>query len=543
MARRGTRQGLGGQGAGRALTVLGLLLLALTGPAGAAPTKRPPKPRAAADPRRVDELVRRGQAALQARDFAAAAAALDEAFRILPQPTTLYLLGELAAAEQHVVEAQDRMRRFLADPTRNPADTARVQEAERVLRLPRPSSSEVRLFGEAGSLVRVDGRPVGVLPLEAPLLIATGKHPLSAERGDARASLELEVPPGRVLDVRFDQLTGTAAVTPLPAVVLVLAAPGLSVAEGELLRSRLGRLLLQRDLAPLDPALVPATSGPVSPLSAACVESVACLGEQARARGADLVLRLAIDGRSAVPDSAWTVTLGLVDAHVGLRPGEQAASRTQRCAPCSVDRLSPLLPPLLGEVLSEGRARPRGELEIRSQPPGAEVVIDDQPVGRTPLRRQLWAGPRDYVLRLPDRTEQRGHVQIEPGQHAVVEAMLPPRLVPTALKPAPVELVRGRRPVSRLVLGSIAVAAGVTMAGFGASALAVSGQCVESSSSFPPPAPCPQVFGTVPIGASLLAAGIMVSAAGVGLLAWPAPLQRREPARLADASAAPPPLR
>ena len=301
-------------------------------------------------------------------------AALDEAFRVLPQPTTLYLLGELAAAEQHVVEAQDRMRRFLADPTRNPADTARVQEAERILRLPRPSSSEVRLFGEAGSLVRVDGRPVGVLPLEAPLLIATGKHQLSAERSDARASLDLQVPPGRVLDVRFDQLTGTAAVTPLPAVVLVLAAPGLSVTEAELLRSRLGRLLLQRDLAPLDPAVVPATSGPVSPLTAACAESFACLGEQARARGADLVLRLAIDGRSAVPDSAWTVTLALVDAHVGLQPGEQAAARTQRCAPCSVDRLSPLLPPLLGEVLTEGRARPRGELEIRSQPPGAEVV-------------------------------------------------------------------------------------------------------------------------------------------------------------------------
>jgi hypothetical protein len=143
-----------------------------------------------------------------------------------------------------------------------------------------------------------------------------------------------------------------------------------------------------------------------------------------------------------------------------------------------------------------------------------------------------------YVLRLPDRIEQRGRVQIEPGQHAVIEATLPPRVAPVTLAAPPAELVRGRHPVVRLALGSIGIAAGTAVAGFGASALAVSGQCVESSNPFPQPAPCPYVFGTVPIGASLLATGIVLSAVGVGLLAWPAPLRRREPARIAAASPA-----
>jgi hypothetical protein len=127
----------------------------------------------------------------------------------------------------------------------------------------------------------------------------------------------------------------------------------------------------------------------------------------------------------------------------------------------------------------------------------------------------------EYLLRLPDFTEQRGVARVEGGKTSVIEVVLPPRSVATA----PVELKRGARPLPRLIVGGIAIAAGLGMVGFGASALSVAGSCIESDNPFQAPAPCPYLFGTVPVGAALLSVGLVVSAAGVGVIAWPPPLR------------------
>lgn len=519
---RATRsgQGKGTIGAGRGafvqLALAGCLLLQISSadarsrrePAVAAPSPSPQ--------RRADELLQSGGAALLARDFKSAAQALDESFRMNPRPAVLFKLGQLALAEQQIVAAQDRMRRFLADPTRDAADTASAQEAERVLGLPRPESSEVRLFGEAGSLVRLDTRPVGVLPLEAPLLVPAGAHRIGVELDGNQPAVELTVPSGRVLDVRFDRTTGTAAVTTLALAELAVMGRGLPGPAAEALRTALSRLLLRQDIAP-----VPLRAERAAP----CADDVACLAQAASRHGAEQGIWL--DVEVANPGDAWTLKLSVIEPRIGRtgpsgsRAGDVAAAVTRSCPQCSTRSATGLLAAMLTEALSAARARASGDIEIRTTPAGAEVLLEGSAVGTTPYRGRFWAGRKEYVLRLLDFAEQRGVATVEGGRTSVIEVLLPPRTV----APAPVELRRGPRPLPRLIAGGIAIAAGIGMVGFGASALSVSGHCIESDNPFHAPAPCPYLFGTVPVGAALLSVGLVVSAAGIGVIAWPPPLR------------------
>lgn len=489
--------------------------------------RREPAVAAPSPERRAEELLQSGGAALVARDFKGAALALDESFRLNPRPAVLFKLGQLALAEQQIVAAQDRMRRFLADPTRDPADKASVQEAERVLGLPRPESSEVRLFGEAGSLVRLDTRPVGVLPLESPLLVPTGPHRISVELDGNQPSVELSVPAGRVLDVRFDRTTGTAAVTTLTLAEVEVRGRGLPEPTVEAVRTALVRLLLQQDMAP-----VPVRAERAAP----CADDVACLAQAAIRHGAEQGIQLDVDVTSGPSGEVWTLKLAVIDPRIGRigstnepRPGSAAGSQvgdvaaavTRSCPQCSAARVTSLLPALLTEALLAARARASGDIEIRTTPAGAEILLDGSAVGTTPYRGRFWAGRKEYLLRLPQFAEQRGLATVEGGKTTVIEVVLPPRAVASA----PAEMRRGPRPLPRLIAGGIAIAAGIGMVGFGASALSVAGQCIESDNPFQAPAPCPYLFGTVPVGAALLSVGLVVSAAGVGVIAWPPPLR------------------
>lgn len=520
------RMGGAGAGLGRPvrLALAGCLLLQ-TLSAEARPRRAPAvsAPSPLSPQRRAEQLLQSGGAALLAHDFKGAAQALDESFRLNPRPAVLFKLGQLALAEGQVVAAQDRMRRFLADPTRDATDTASTQEAERVLALPRPESSEVRLFGDAGSLIRLDARPIGVLPLEAPLLVPAGAHRISVELDGSQPAVELSVPDGRVLDVRFDRTTGTAAVTKLMLAELVVTGRGLPESAAEVLRSALAKLLLQQDIAP-----VPVRAEQAAP----CGDEVSCLAQAAIRHGAEQGIQLAVDVAGPGKEE-WMLKLSVIDPRIGSRSeprpgagagakrGEVAAAVSRTCPRCSAARVTSLLPSLLTDALGAARARESGDIEIRTTPAGAEVLLDGSAVGTTPYRGRFWAGPKEYLLRLPDFTEQRGVARVEGGKTSVIEVVLPPRVV----APGPVELKRGPRPLPRLIAGGIAIAAGIGMVGFGASALSVAGGCIESENPFHAPAPCPYLFGTVPVGAALLSVGLVVSAAGVGVIAWPPPLR------------------
>ena len=125
-------------------------------------------------------------AAKAVTDFPAAVRRLEEAFRKTPSSETLYQLGLLFDAQGKVAEAQDYMRRYLADPTTDANAPGRT-EAERVMALPRPQAGEVQVLADQYGFVSVDGRLVGTLPFSVPLIVPVGQHVVQVEMRERRA--------------------------------------------------------------------------------------------------------------------------------------------------------------------------------------------------------------------------------------------------------------------------------------------------------------------------------------------------------------------
>lgn len=81
------------------------------------------------------------------------------------------------------------------------------------------------------------------------------------------------------------------------------------------------------------------------------------------------------------------------------------------------------------------------------------------------------------------------------------------------------ESARTKRPRWRLVAGGTAIGAGLILTGFGGSALAARGKCVDIPTE--PAQTCDEVFATTPIGGALLGTGAAVVIGGILLMAWP----------------------
>lgn len=164
--------------------------------------------------------------ALAQGNYAAARQSLDAAFRRAPAPELLLLLARLAVAEGRSLDAYDLMRRYLADPGR-PQDETADREAQLVLNQTPPPSSEVRVLGDAGAVVIVDDRTVGVLPLTSPLLLSVGQHAMALQYPEKKLDSPVLVQQGRVTEVRSNRISGAMLLSQLPTVLVVLDAPGL----------------------------------------------------------------------------------------------------------------------------------------------------------------------------------------------------------------------------------------------------------------------------------------------------------------------------
>jgi tetratricopeptide (TPR) repeat protein len=81
------------------------------------------------------------------------------------------------------------------------------------------------------------------------------------------------------------------------------------------------------------------------------------------------------------------------------------------------------------------------------------------------------------------------------------------------------EAAPARRPRWRLVTGGVTLGAGLLLTGFGASALAAQGQCVDLPRA--PAQTCDRIYTTTPVGGALLGTGAAAVVGGIVLMAWP----------------------
>lgn len=486
-------------------------------------------------PAAAEKLMAQGAAAITAKDFAAAQSALTEAYRAYQSPKILYHLGALRAAEQKSVEAQDLLRRFLADSTVEPGEPLR-QEAQKLLGgLPAAEAGEVQIAAPRGAEVLVDGRIVGALPLPLPLLLASGPHQIAVQQGRWRAESQAKVKTARFLELRFKTGTDVVVATEPPA-VLIADSYGEPALQGPL-RNRLLDAIRRQNLAPLvgADALAYARELGAAP---ACLADPACQRRLAEKFGADYVLSVKATRSPATPKSLG-LELELYDVAVGA----PAATRTSGCDGCSPESAAGKLAEATTAVLTAAAEHGRGDLEVSSEPAGAEVLLDGKPIGQTPLKKVVFVGRYSLEVRRGGLQAAPQSIQVgpsEPVRVAVNLAPEPPVVPVVSAAPPAVELER-QRPRWRLGVGGAALGLGALFVGLGASALAVDQHCVHpvDNTDGLPPTNCTtqEVFMTQAPGLGLTISGAALLIGGAVLIALPASVGGERRAKSARATA------
>lgn len=185
---------------------------------------------------RVAALVEEAKAALAARDFDGAQKKAEAAYRKQPSAEVLFVLGQVAKAAGLAVESHDLFRRYLADPS-TASDSVRRAEAQRQANLSLPEAGDLYIVGDKESLVYVNDRLLGALPLLLPLRVAAGNLSVTLQSGGRTSRGKVEVPAGQAREMRFDELTGAVLVSVPPTVVLVEEQAGRLSSEAALVEA------------------------------------------------------------------------------------------------------------------------------------------------------------------------------------------------------------------------------------------------------------------------------------------------------------------
>lgn len=362
-----------------------------------------------------------GLKALASGHDAEAARSLAAAYRLHPDASGLALLLSLAWAQGCTQAAKDLARRYLAEATEpsTPADQASRLLSKRVLSLPAEPAGELSVLGPAGAWVLVDNRLAGSLPLSRALWIAAGAHPIVIERGATRWAVTATVPPHSTLELRLDEELGAAVLTRLPSLAVLTPKEPLPAELATPLEQAIATAAQRENIARLPAAAAQTTQAPAD-----CQDSLACLDDVAKQRDATYVLaaRLQVPSVDAAPAARGSLELRLFSRDVG----ELGAERTLACPGCAPRRRLEQYTQTLVEMLALAGTRPRGELVLLTDPPGAAVWSGGQRLGTTPYRRAAWTGSRRLELRREGHLPWSVMVTIEEGRAASLSIALKP---------------------------------------------------------------------------------------------------------------------
>ncbi len=492
----------------RRTSLLALLSLAVcawprTGNAKAVSKQTP----AASSQERSAGLVAQGVLALASRNFAAAYAALSEAYLLDHSPDTLYQLGIVAYAEGQTVASQDLLRRYLVSSSASEKNAQQRAEAERIVSQPQGQSSEILVTGESEQSVFVDGKLAGVLPLPLPLLVTAGKHAVVIKAKAQQHTVSLDAAPHRAYAIHIDVGSGTESITAKSLSTVVMAVDSAFV-QG----TASGHPLLDQAIAKGGAFVIPAAlSGRDE-----CKTDDRCLIRVADQSFADYLLK--IDGLQSAAAAGGTISITLFDSQIG----ESAASGNVACSPCTDEALADSLSPVFSDLLAQANKRGRGSLQVSSQPTGALVQIQGRKIGPTPIRIPRFAGAVELELSRPGYKPAQRQVQVQAGQTTELAVELAQEVIAPLFLQLPPE--RRPRPRWRIALGISSLGIGLGLLGLGTGALAISGTCVEAAAA--PVENCPRLYQTTTAGAALVGTGSVLGVAGILLLAIPGPRNR-----------------
>lgn len=378
---------------------------------------------------------------------------------------------------------------------------------------------KVNVFGDNGARIQLDGQVVGQLPMAAPLDVQPGSHRLAVEIRGRITEAKIEVKPGRYLDVRFDRESGAVMMSQPPTAIVIENHHGLSDATRTGISQAITAAMEQERLVRFDPAAAPAETR----RSAECLTQTPCQAEFAAQNSLPYVLDVVVQKMEGGGD--WKLSGKLVDAAVG----DVAASQEQPCPACTDEQAAAKLTQLIRAVTTQGLARPRGQVDVTSEPAGAAVTVDGRLIGQTPTHHPVWAGSAEVLVKRSGFVPERRRTYIAEGSTARVAVTLQkeaprvegPEPPPAAVEEPQIVMVRERdpRPVWRLAAGGASLGAGGLLVGFGAAALSVDKSCITDP--VPPAMRCDQLYDTKNLGIGLVAAGAALSVTGIVLMAIP----------------------
>lgn len=455
---------------------------------------------------RVAALVEEAKAALAARDFDGAQKKAEAAYRKQPSAEVLFVLGQVAKAAGLAVESHDLFRRYLADPS-TASDSVRRAEAQRQANLSLPEAGDLYIVGDKESLVYVNDRLLGALPLLLPLRVAAGNLSVTLQSGGRTSRGKVEVPAGQAREMRFDELTGAVLVSVPPTVVLVEEQAGRLSSEAALVEAlEKGSQQVGYSLASSERKL-----GACESLSADC------LLDLAKQRSANYALAVRVVQPSTGGTGQRELQLQLWDAQVG----DLAMQETVRCGSFGDESQLALVTEQVATVLRKGRARPRGVLSVTSIPSDAQLSLSGRMVGKTPWKGSVFVGPQQVELWSHGFERQQLSTLVTPGQTSVLSALLSPELLSEPMPYGERRTIAalGARPLWRVATGAAMMGVGMLLLGVGGSALAANGTCVPPLQ--PPALVCRETIQSSTLGGSLLGVGLGLSIGGVVMIAIP----------------------
>jgi hypothetical protein len=178
-----------------------------------------------------------------------------------------------------------------------------------------------------------------------------------------------------------------------------------------------------------------------------------------------------------------------------FRKGADAVAERRFCEHCTEHDLRAATESLMSTLMSQ-RTEPTGFIAITSTPTSARVLIDDNPVGITPLEYELTPGTHAVSLVLDGREVVTRSVAIRAGETASLDVPL----APDTSQPG-----RSSRklPAALIITGAAALATGIVML------------AIDEDAS--PTAPY-EIRNTGPTGAVI--AGVGGAALAVGVVLW-----------------------
>lgn len=244
----------------------------------------------------------------------------------------------------------------------------------------------------------------------------------------------------------------------------------------------------------------------------------ACMERIGRLIGAQAVVAYQVKVFRSPEGNAWVFSTVFYNVELAAIGSKKA----NECPSCTLTQATDSLNDVIKRAAFEDAAKPRGAVEITSDPTNATVTVNGDEVGVTPYRRTMFSGKQEIALRKPGYQTNTFTVDVPEGEKKLVPIKLVAGQDAADTKQPPKIIVvteRQPRPTWRLAVGGAMIGVGVAGIVYGATGLYLNGKPTD-----PPMLPVragTTVYDSLGAGLGGTVVGALLMGGGALLMALP----------------------